>query len=392
MLPFLDLSSKDYSTRSAETRRAREASWCAKTPYGLAVLRHRECGQLLRDRRLRQGSFNWPRRHGMTGSFVSFWEASVIAARHDTHKALRDIIVPVLSDSFVASFVPRFEAISADLCAQLRSKDTCEFMEAFAIPFAGQAIAVLLGLERRDGVRISHDASDLGLAMGVSCKSHEARINAACDRLTDLAGELVRDARRNSGGTGLIPQMVERFDQSSGLSETDLLNLIVITIFGGVDTTRSQLGLGMALFIENPAQWAAVRVDLTLVPNAVEEMIRQRPTTTWVTREAIESFEFHGTEIEKGTMIHLLVHASATDPLVGEAASFDVSAKRKSHFGFGGGAHHCIGHLIARTDMAVALRSLCQTLETVSYAGEPIFLPDSGNTSPVSLPISYRLT
>ena len=391
MIPYLEMDDPAFSTRSGAVLEARHSSWCARTPYGLAVLRHREVGQLLRDKRLRQGSHDWPRRHGLTGPFTEFWEASVISERGARHKQLRDVVVPVLSEAFVESYAPRFQAIAQGLCADLRRRTNCEFMEDFAIPFAGMAVAVLLGLDEKDWRRISHDASDLGLAMGVECKAHERRINAACRRLKDLSAELVDKARRGHDPGGLVAQVVARHARVGGLDENDLLNILVILIFGGVDTTRSQLGLGLSLFIEAPEQWQALRADLSRVPAAVEEIIRQRPTTTWVTRQATEQFAFGDVVIEEGMTLHLLVHASATDPVVGGGSGFDITAARKSHFGFGGGAHHCIGHLVARTDMACALKELAETFQTVRFDGVPEWLPDSGNTSPVSLPIRYTL-
>ena len=99
----------------------------------------------------------------------------------------------------------------------------------------------------------------------------------------------------------------------------------------------------------------------------------------------------NGQKIKAGTVLHLLVHASARDPAVCEDPRFDITAKRKLHFGFGGGAHHCIGHFVARTDMAAALRALRRTFKTVAYGAAPDWLPDSGNTGAVRLPIRYSL-
>jgi len=261
-------------------------------------------------------------------------------------------------------------------------------MEDFAIPFAGQAICALLGLGTDQWRTISHDASDLGLAMGVACKQHEPVFNAACERLTALAGQLVARVRCGEDLTSYIAGLVARFE-GSGLSESDLLDMIVISIFGGVDTTRSQLGLGLSLFMDHPDQWQALRNDPALTKNAVEEIIRARPTTTWVTREAVEDFTYGGTKIARGTTLHLLVHASARDPAICEHPEFDITIRRKKHFGFGGGAHHCIGHLVARTDIACALKALAKTFDQIEPDGTAVWLPDSGNTSPVSLPIKY---
>lgn len=388
-LPYLDLADPAFSTRSEDVLAARAQSWCARTPYGFAALRWREVGALLRDRRLRQGSWSWPERHGMSGPFTAFWSRSVIGCEGETHRRLRDLAVPVLSEDFVASLTPAFENIAADLCAPLRERETCEFQSAFAVPFAGRAVVELLGMDGADWENVSADASTLGLAMGVECKRHEAAVDAAYLRLERLARDLVARVRAGRDAASYIARMVARFDQAGDLSEEALLDMIVISIFGGVDTTRSQLGLGLALFIDHPAQWAALRADESLVPRAVEEMIAARPTTTWVTREAVETFAFEGVEIPRGATLHMLVHASARDPRGASGPPFDLFAKRKRHFGFGGGAHHCIGHLVARTDIAAALRSLRRLFEGVEYDGTPEWLPDSGNTSATRLPIRY---
>ena len=388
---YLDMASASFSTRSDEVNQARDQHWCARTPYGLAVLRHREAGLLLRDKRLRQGSYAWPDKNNLRGSFAEFWKRSIISQEGSTHRALRELVVPALSPDFIESLKPEFSNIAQALCADLKTRNTCEFMSDFSVPFAAQAICILLGLPVERWPEISDDASNLGLAMGVECKKHEGIYNAACDRLMRLSDELIARVRSGEDRESYIARLVTRFDTMDEISLQDLWDLIVMSIFGGVDTTRAQLGFIMSLFIEYPEQWKLMCADHALIANTVEESIRARPTTTWATREAIEDFTFGGETIQAGETIHVLVHSSARDRAICEKPQFDITAKRKIHFGFGGGAHHCIGHLTARTDMACALEALSQTLKEFSWYELPRFLPDSGNTSPEYLPIKYTL-
>ena len=390
-LPHLDLSDPGFSTRGAEVIAARGQHWCARTPYGLAVLRYRQVGQILRDRRFRQGSHNWPETVGISGSFAEFWKASVIGREGPAHQKLRALAVPALTEDYVLGLKPAFGRIAQDLCAELRATDRCEFQSAFCEPFAGQAITTLLGMERDRWPEVAHDAADLGLAMGVEASRHEARFNAACERLHRLADALVQRVRDGADDHSYVARMVAEYDRNGDCTRDELLNTIVMSIFGGVDTTRALLGLGLSLFIENPAQWQALRADASLIPAAVEEFIRARPTTTWATRQALEDVEMEGQVIPAGTVVHLLVHASARDPEVCADPAFDITAKRRRHFGFGGGAHHCIGHFVARTDIASALAALRETFHTVTYDGAPEWLPDSGNTGAHRLPIRYTL-
>ena len=71
------------------------------------------------------------------------------------------------------------------------------------------------------------------------------------------------------------------------------------------------------------------------------------------------------------------------------APGFDITAERKPHFGFGGGAHHCLGHFVARSDMSEALPLLARRLRDPRPGGDATWLPDSGNTGPMSLPIDF---
>ncbi len=360
---------------------ARSESWCARTPFGLAVLRHRQAGQLLRDRRLRQGSHAWPDIIGISGRFAEFWKASLISVEGAEHRGLRRIAQAALSDDFVLSLEPAFRRIAADLESSLRDIDAFEFVNAFSEPFAGRAIATLLALPDSDADEIARDASTLGLAMGLDGGKHEAAVNAACSRLSELGAELIDRARNGLDDTGYVARLVREADAAGFADRQALIDLVVISIFGGVDTTRAQLAFAAYLFAQHADQWLWLRQNPGMVPQAIEEVIRRYPTTTWATREALETFEHDGVEIRKGATIHIFVHATATDPAVGAHESFNILEPQKTHFGFGAGAHHCLGQFVARTDMAAALLELLDRWRGITLVRQPEFLPDSGNTS-----------
>ena len=378
-LPFLDLARPGFSTRGPEVMAARAGSWCARTPFGLAVLRHRQAGLLLRDRRLRQGSYAWTDTIGLQGSFAGFWNRSLIALEGPTHKRMRQVALGALAPTFIESLVPQWTATAEALAQTGR----VEFMGQFAKPFAGRAITTLLGLPDDLADQMAEDAITLGLGMTIEGKSHEAVINAATDRLSDMAEDLI--AAPPPG------RYVERLIQSfAALGINDhqaLVDLIVISIFGGVDTTRAQLGFAMMLFADHPDQWGLLARDHGLMDQAIDEVIRTRPTTTWATREAVERFEVEGVSIEKGQTIHLLVHASGTDPAVGGGPGVDITLRRKRHFGCGGGAHHCLGQGVARADISAALRVLTRRIARIELAGDPVCGAESGNTGPLHLPL-----
>lgn len=140
----------------------------------------------------------------------------------------------------------------------------------------------------------------------------------------------------------------------------------------------------MDLFIRHPDQWDLLGRQPELAANAVEEIMRVRPTTTWVTREAAEDCDIDGIFVPRGTTVHLFTESSGTDTRTYPDPSFDIQQiDRPKHFAFGGGRHYCLGHFIARGDMTEALALLAQRLPGLRYAEAPEWLPDSGNTGPV---------
>jgi cytochrome P450 len=431
-VPFFDIADPGFSVTSAQVRRAREAGWYARTSYGLAVLRYDQVSRLIRHPDLRQGSRLWPAHHGITsGPFADWWASWVLNMEGEEHHRLRRLLNPAFSRRIVEPLRPRFGALAAGLVDGFAEPGRCEFMAEFAEPYAARVIAILLGIPEAEWPTIAAESAAVGLAMGVRIREHLPRIEAALARLYDYADALIADRQRSprddfvtclvetqAGEPGQAGQHGKRAagrrgaDQpgqhgageagqrgsvEAGLSAAELRDSLVLLIFGGFDTTRNQLGLAMQAFLDHPAQWRLLAERPDLGAAAVEEVMRIRPTTTWVSREATADFTFDGLAIRAGTTIHLFCESAGTDP--GEAgdagpgaagAGFDITAgERRPHFGFGGGIHYCLGHYVARTDMCEALTVLARRLREPRPAGPAAWLPDSGNTGPVRLPIAF---
>jgi cytochrome P450 len=394
---FFDIADPAFSVTSAEVRRAREAGWYARTSYGLAVLRYDQVSRLVRHPALRQGSRLWPAHHGITsGSFAAWWASWVLNLEGEAHHRMRRLLSPAFSRRTVEALRPRFGDLAGELADSFAGPGRCEFMADFAEPYAARVIAILLGIAEEEWRTIAAESATVGLAMGVRIREHLPRIEAALAALYDYADAVIA-ARRREPRDDLVTSLLKSQSQAGegGLTAAELRDALVLLIFGGFDTTRNQLGLAMQLFLEHPGQWRLLGERPELGAAAVEEVMRIRPTTTWVTREALADFTFDGLDIEAGTTIHLFCESAGTDP--GQAGTgqagggtFDITATgRPPHFGFGGGIHYCLGHYVARADMATALTVLAGRCEDPRPAGEAAWLPDSGNTGPVRLPIAF---
>lgn len=133
-IPFLRLSDPTFSIRSREVREAREQSWYARTPYGIAVLRYDDVGTLLRDPRLRQGSYAWPAHNDVTGIFADWWLRILLNRTGDDHARLRRLANPALSPKLIIPLQPRFAGIANDIIDKFAARGRCDFVAEFCEP------------------------------------------------------------------------------------------------------------------------------------------------------------------------------------------------------------------------------------------------------------------
>ncbi len=106
--PFLDVEAPGFAMHSAAVDAAREQSWYARTPYGIAILRYAEIARLVKDPRLIQGSARWPAHNGVTsGPFASWWSRILLCREGVDHMRLKRLVTPAFSQRTLAPLIAR---------------------------------------------------------------------------------------------------------------------------------------------------------------------------------------------------------------------------------------------------------------------------------------------
>jgi cytochrome P450 len=390
---FLDLADPAFDVTSAAVHEAREQDWYARTPYGWAILRHEQGTAVLKDRRFQQGNARWPAQNGVhDGPFVQWWGETLLSLEGQDHLRQRRLLSPAFRSGAIEAMRPRFQEIAGELIEAFAPRGRVEFVSEFAEPYAARVLCLLLGLPESDWAQVAHWADDLGKSFGINLRADLARIEAALQGLTGYVDAVVAD-RRAKPRDDLVSTLLTQ-ERDGALSQRELTVGLVFLAFAGMETTRNQLGLALQTFLRHPGQWALLAERPELGGPAVEEIMRVNPTVTWVTREAIEDVELFGLAIPAGGVVQVLSHASGTDPrVVGERPGIDLTVtERPVHSGFGAGVHHCLGHLVARTDMSVALPLLARRMPDLAADGPGEWLPVSGNTGPVRFPLRFSPT
>jgi cholest-4-en-3-one 26-monooxygenase len=147
-------------------------------------------------------------------------------------------------------------------------------------------------------------------------------------------------------------------------------------ITGGIETTRNTLAWSMVDFIDHPDQYTLLQNDLSLIPNAVDEILRYRNPVAYLRRTAKQDMELFGETIPKGGKVICVLASCNRDPaLFDRPDEFDVTrpyaATRRNYRTFGGGPHFCLGINQARMNLTVMLEEIVTRMDNLRLLAEP---------------------
>ena len=156
----------------------------------------------------------------------------------------------------------------------------------------------------------------------------------------------------------------DRAEEAGDHLTTEELHANVTLLFAaGHETTVNLIGNGIWSLLGNPSQWAVIREDASLIPNAIEEILRFECPVQAVARTVAEPIEFGGIEFQKGELIVALIGAANRDPAVfPDPDRLDVTRGRLKPLSFGGGIHFCIGAQLARIEAEVVFSTLLRRM------------------------------
>ena len=243
---------------------------------------------LLKDKRLIQGSIRWPEHFGITsGLLAGWWKDMLLSQEGEDHARLRRLANPAFSPRILEALTPDFTALANELVDAFSERGSCEYISEFSEPYAARVICRLMSMPESMWERITELSTEIGLAFSVDIANQLPRIEAALQGLIDISVDVI-ESKKSSTDDDFITNLVRANVEGDALTYDELLNMVSLLIFGGFDTTRNQLGLAMQTFAEHQDQWRLLSEQPGLGRAAVEEVMRVNPTTTWVTREAID--------------------------------------------------------------------------------------------------------
>jgi cytochrome P450 len=278
-------------------------------------------------------------------------EGNLIFTDPPRHRQLRKLINTGFTRRQVAILEPKVREIVYGVLEDIRSESTVEFAEALAAPLPTRMIAELLGAPPDDWEKFRRWSD---ACTGNADPEIELDSIVAIGELFEYFQQLIV-ARRTEPRDDMLSVLSTAEVDGARLTDEDLLNFAFLLLVAGNETTRNLIALGTLALIEHPDTCAQLVKDPTLIPGAVEEMLRWCSPVTHMARTAIVDVEIRGQRIREGdTVVMLYGSANRDEEIFGaDADEFKIGRHPNPHIAFGCGEHSCVGAQLARLEARV---------------------------------------
>jgi cytochrome P450 len=310
------------------------------------------------------------------------------------HIKYRRILNPWFSAAAMAERAPQMKEICTRLVAELAPRGACDFVSDFALRYPTEVFLDVVGVpqERADDFVSWVDEFFTGFGGAEDGKQ------AMADSVASIRGyweEALKERRGEAEPRpgDLASYLMHATYEDRPLTETELLDILLVLVLAGLDTTRGELGFMFRHLAEHPEHRRALIEDPSLIPTAVEEIARFYPIIFGEGRKVARDVEFHGVQLKKGDMVYGLVSGANRDPRVYERPEeFVIDRKRSPHLGFATGPHQCLGIHLARRELRTVLEVwLAQIPDFRIATEEPLKERGGGNMLALfSLPLEWE--
>jgi cytochrome P450 len=277
-----------------------------------------------------------------------------VAADPPEHTRYRRLLRPFFSARGVARWLPVVRELAVELIDNVAGQGRCDLVADLALPLPAQVFLTLFGLPPQDRDRlIAWKDAVLG-AVGISGAepASDANIALAAELYEYLVGHIAE--RREKRGDDILSQLAADTSEQR-MTDEEILGLSFLFVLAGLDTVTSALSTAFATLAGQPELRRQIVKDPSVIPAAVEELLRADGPVVTVPRVATRDVELAGQLIPAGAYVAVAIGAANHDTV--EYADPDtVDFGRDTHnLAFGGGPHGCLGAHLARMEMRVAI-------------------------------------
>ena len=296
---------------------------------------------------------------------------SMINLDDPAHRRRRGLVSRGFTPRRVGNHETKIRQICRELVDAIAPKGRCDFVAEVAAPLPMILIGDLLGVLPEDRLMLQRWSDDLIAATSMTATPEAmAAATRAFIEYADYNRRVVAN-RRAKPSDDLMSVLVEAVIDGEKLSDDDLLQEGLLILVGGNETTRHVLTGGCEALCRNPEQLRRLAADPSLIPTAVEEMLRWVTPIQNMNRTATRDTVLHGQQIRAGEKLLLLYPSANRDERVfADPFRFDSARDPNPHLAFGFGAHFCLGASLARLELRLLFEELLPRLPDLQLVSD----------------------
>jgi cytochrome P450 len=290
------------------------------------------------------------------------------------HSRIRGLAAVAFTPRRVEVLRNRIQEITEDLIDQVERRGEMEVMDALANPLPAIVTAGLLGVPTRDHDRLKNWSQDFAEVLGNFQHNPDraARVLSSLEEMTAYFRDAVR-AEASRPTEGLVNALTTAEVDGDRLTEDEVIANVIVTMVGGQETTTNLIGNGLLTLLRNPDQLDRLRADPSMIPSAVEELLRYESPSQHTARLAPNDIEVGGQLIRERQAVIAVMGAANRDPeRFSEPDRLDLTREDNRHLAFGWASHFCFGAPLARIEGQIAFATLLRRLPGLRLQPGPI--------------------
>ena len=312
------------------------------------------------------------------------------------HPRLRALASAAFTVRRVERLRSHIQEIMDDLLDRVAANGRMDLVADFASPAPAIVTAELLGVPVADHEQLKEWSADFAEMLG-NFQHNPDRFPRILRSVQDLSSYFrsAMQEQRLTPRDGLVSAMMAASVDGAKLTEDEIIANLIVTMVGGQETTTNLIGNGMLTLLRNPEARERLRADASLIPSAVEELLRYESPSQHTARLAPADVELGGKQIRKRQAVIAVMGAANRDPeRFPEPDRLDIDRKDNRHVAFGWAAHFCFGAALARMEGQIAFETILRRLPGLSLdTSIPlVWRHNLGLRGLTGLPITFTVT
>lgn len=310
-----------------------------------------------------------------------------------THTRLRGLASQAFSPARVAVLRSHIREIVNRLLDAVQNKSRIDIIRDLAEPLPAIVTAEMLGVPLGDRHQLKAWSADFAEMLGnfQHNPEHAPRMLRTVQDMTAYFRDRIRELK-DIPREGLVHSLMTAEVDGDRLTEEEVIANSIVTMVGGQETTTNLIGNGVLTLLRNPGEMKRLQEHLSLIPAAVEEMLRYESPSQHTGRLAPQDVELGGRVIRKGQAVMVVMAAANRDPeRFPDPDRFDVARADNRHLAFGYAAHFCFGAALARVEGQEAFEAIVRRLPDLELEPGPLVWRNNlGLRGLTALPVKVR--